>query len=191
MRQDLRYGLIFGGGSVLWLLLMWAIGLHGEERVSYSFVEYFYYVLPIVCISMGIKAVREENGGYIKYGKAFSTGAIISLIGSAIYGLFYYIYTNMINTELLPNKIKQIYSYYEAHPEIVEKTKMSIEELVQMSSAQMGSAIANISIFVAVFIICLLATLIIAAIYKKEPQQSVPTQEEMDAFFNEDNEEVN
>ena len=187
MRKDLRYGLILGGISVVWLLLMWAIGLHGEEKLSYGFIEYFYYLVPIVCISMGIKAVRSENGGYIKYGKAFGAGALISLIGIGIYGLFYYIYINMINMEYIPNKIKQLYAYYEAHPEIVEKTKMSIDELVQMASVQMDSAIANISAFV---IICLLATLIIAAIYKKEQPQSIPTKEEIDAFLNEDNEEV-
>jgi Na+/melibiose symporter-like transporter len=59
-----------------------------------------------------------------------------------------------------------------------------------MASVQMDSAIANISAFVAIFIICLLATLIIAAIYKKEQPQSIPTKEEIDAFLNEDNEEV-
>ena len=53
--------------------------------------------ITAVIIFLGIREVRQQQNGFITFGKGFSTGMVVSVIGAAISAVCSYLYFTVIN----------------------------------------------------------------------------------------------
>lgn len=194
MRQDLKFGLYYGVLACIWVLVCWAIGFDDADApINLMWFSTLFYIIPIVFIVMGVRTLRRENGGYLKYGKGFLAGITIGFIGSLIYGLFSYIYQNLINTSYHENKIAQMYKYFAENPKMIalgNSGQVNKDELLQRSLESVHSPLTLVWGILGVFFALVFVSLIVAAIFRKEkPHSNAPTQEEIDQYLNDDMDE--
>jgi cytochrome bd-type quinol oxidase subunit 2 len=194
MRKDLQFGLIYGLAGAVWVLIMWAIGMHdADANISMSWIESIYLVVAAVIITFGMKSVKKENGGFLTIGQGFKVGAVIVLIGQLISTLFGYIYQNLINTTYVEAKAEQMRQAMMT-PEALaqlEASGISPEEYLSMMMDRMTGPMAYLWSFLGGVILMLLVTLVIAAIVqKKKPHTNEPTKEEIEEFLNDGRTEI-
>jgi hypothetical protein len=82
----LTYGLISGG--ILVALMAITIPLCMNRTLDSIYSEIFGYtsmVLAFILVFLGIRSYRENAGGAITFGKAFTVGLLITLVTSAMY----------------------------------------------------------------------------------------------------------
>src|SRR5688572_1390046 len=81
----LTFGLISGGI----MAVMFIIGLAMHDAIGWESSEVLGYasiVLAFLLIFFGIRSYRDNvAGGSVSFGRAFSVGAMIALVGSLIY----------------------------------------------------------------------------------------------------------
>ena len=95
--------LFVGGANILLGLLFWALNLS-----SNSIVQYLTYLIMLLGIIIGTTSYRNNQlKGNISYGKAFTSGLLISLFTSVILSFFFFILVKLIDPEII-NKIREV-----------------------------------------------------------------------------------
>ena len=174
MRNDLKFGLIGGGVSIAWTLLMWVLGLHQGDLTLGINLSYIALAFPIVIVYFAIRETRnKELEGFISYGKAFSVGAITGIISTVVSTLFSYIYTTVLNPAYeLAMKDYQVAKSIEA----MQKRNMT-EEQINQALQQMNNTSLVVWQYVGAIIsgilMYLLISLIIAAILQKKKIEEI------------------
>lgn len=87
MKATVKYGLILGVSLIIYSLFLNIMGL--AAKWQYGLLN---LVILGVVLFFGMKERREETEGYITYGKALVSGLLIAVIGSALAGVFTYLY---------------------------------------------------------------------------------------------------
>ncbi len=83
----LNYGLMLGIATIIVSVANYAFGNAYQPHWSVNLIS---IILMITFISLGIKKVKESNGGFLKLGQALKTGVGIALI-SGILGIIYFL----------------------------------------------------------------------------------------------------
>jgi hypothetical protein len=170
MTATVKYGLIYGGISVAIPLLLYGLGMDKDDSVR-NFSSVINIALPAVTIFLGIREQRETAGnGYISFGKGFSAGMVIALIGGVIGTVFTYLYFTVLNPGMVTYiKMKQ--------EEELIKRGMSDSQVEQMASTMdMWTNPGMMSAFVLLgaILLGLIISLICSAILKKEnPHENI------------------
>ena len=102
MKTEIKYGLITGAGVCLWVMTVYFLGFHTAPEKMHigEYSGFFSYIIPIVCLYLGIKNKRDkELGGYIRFGQGLTTGFLMTLITALITVIFFFIYNKFINTD--------------------------------------------------------------------------------------------
>jgi len=59
MRNDLKFGLIGGGISIAWTLLMWVLGLHQGDLSLGINLSYITLIFPVFIVYFAIRETRN------------------------------------------------------------------------------------------------------------------------------------
>lgn len=174
MRNDLKFGLIGGGVSIAWTLLMWVLGLHQGNLSLGMTLGYVALIFPILIVFFAIKKTRDkELEGFISYGKGVGVGTITGLIATVVSTLFSYIYMTVLNpgyTEAMKNfqmdKIMQ-------SPQAKNITQEQLSKQMEMMSSPSMQIFQYIGAFVSGILLYAVISLIIAAILQKKKIEEI------------------
>nr|WP_299343657.1 DUF4199 domain-containing protein [Allomuricauda sp.] len=97
----LNYGLILGGISVVFGILLYTQDLHTSQSPA---LMVFNIVIMGVLIFLGVQAFKKANETYLTIGEAIKVGVGIALIAAIIGILYSYILTSFIDPDA-PSKI--------------------------------------------------------------------------------------
>jgi len=122
----LNYGLMLGFASILFHVVLYAMGTIYDPHWSIAIVS---IALTTGFIVLGIKLVKEINEGFISLGECLKVGLGIALISAVVYVAYLAVFTNFIEPE-----------YFTRMAE-VQHQKM-IENYPQMSDEQLEAASA-------------------------------------------------
>ncbi|MGH8019083.1 MAG: DUF4199 domain-containing protein [Opitutaceae bacterium] len=97
-----RHALIFGGGAgvavIVWNLLEFAFGIHGDRISWWKYTGLASMMIPVAAIVIGLIHWRDKAfGGLIRFRDAFGCGLAIGLVFSATLAVFSWIYVGAIN----------------------------------------------------------------------------------------------
>ncbi len=120
----LNYGLLLGIVSVIFGVIMYVTNVYLDPGFIYSAIG---FLVLVVIITLGIKAFKTENGGYLSLGEALKVGIGVAVIGGIITAVWSFVLMNYIE----PEYINQIMD--------VQREKM-VEMNPNMTDAQMESA---------------------------------------------------
>lgn len=127
----LNYGLLLGFVSIVIALLNYVFGdLYNPHWIMIVAST----VSSIAIIVLGIKKVKEFNGGFLSIGEAIKTGLGISLISALIYSVYVAVFFNFIET-----------SYFE-NMALVQEQKI-LEKYPNLTDEQMEGALKNAAMF--------------------------------------------
>lgn len=164
MKPSMKYGLIYAGISVGLSLLAFGLGMEKEDSVQ-SVTRWVSIALPAVTVFLGIRAQRDEFGnGFIGFGKAFGTGFMISLIGSAIITLYTYLYFTVLNPGMVDYiKLKQ-------EEEMLNRglSESQVEAMASQMETWASPGMMSLFIILGGILLGAVISLICSAILKKE-----------------------
>jgi hypothetical protein len=96
--QIKRWGIATGVLRVIWLIGEYIIGLHGPYVKYHPLVSIFASIIPIVCLPLGMKSVRNlELNGYANYSQLVRIGVYISVVSLVIAMAGQLLYNVIIN----------------------------------------------------------------------------------------------
>lgn len=167
-KTGLRMGLIGGLIMILYALLGFVFNLNNPSNLVMSIVfGLLSFVLLIGILVYSVRSHRKEQGGYIKFGKAFLvcliTAVIMGLLGSA----FNYIYLQFIDPNYMENMVDGLVSMYEQ----MGLTEEQIDTAIAQVQNNMKPRRQLITSLATNLIGGSIIALIIAAIMKKNPPQ--------------------
>lgn len=169
MSTAFMYGLYVAAANILLSLIMHFLGLWSTDTMWIGYVAFIFLTIGIV---MAIKERRDnENGGDIRFGQAFSTGFTVVLISAIIGALFYYIYAEFINPDMV-TQIKEGMEkgLAEQQSKMTEQEYEQTREMTLMFADPAWTAIWQL---LASLLIGSVITVISAAILRKNPQPQV------------------
>lgn len=161
MKTEVRYGLYYGGFSILWVLVMYVTELNRSGAANYlNLVTMLAMVLLIVNM---VNEKKSENEGFINFSTIFKGGLIIGSLGGVISSLFYFVYLKFIDVNMIEYLKQKMISDMEKQglPDKVIDQAISQSNMFMNPNALVLTGVLG-SIFVAVVI-----SLIIAGIMKK------------------------
>jgi len=155
---------MLGGVLAAVPLIFYAIGIEKDESVQ-TISGFLNVAIVAIIIFVGIREVREVDGkGYITFGKGFSTGMLISLIGGIISAVFSYLYFTVINPGMVT------YIRLKAEADMVAEGRSDSEIEMAASWVEMFTSPGMMAVFAIVgcLFIGVVASLVCAGILKKE-----------------------
>jgi|SRR6478736_5904102 len=169
MGTKFTYAVILTIVGAVMRLLMYFTGFETEKLATGQYFGWLGFVLMVVILFLGIKAVREEAPGkYMSYGKGLGAGVLISLYSSLMSAVYNFIHLKFINTQFADYQMEIIHAKW-------EKAGMSSAQMDQaegVTRMMMGPTVqAGFTIFFGVCI-GLIVSLIIAAILKRPAPES-------------------
>src|SRR5258706_2146654 len=100
MSRELRYGLIAGFITAIWMSLGYTLGWETSEMGKYA--PYLSLIILAAAIYITILFKRERDmDGAITFKEAFMAGLSVSFVVGVMVGIFLLIYSPYINTDLL------------------------------------------------------------------------------------------
>lgn len=133
------YGLIAGVIVATLMLLTMPVG---KENANYDMGEVLGYVSMIAALSMiffGVKALRDKYlGGTITFGKALSTGLLITLVAGIIYCITWEVYYQQSGATFMADYT----SYYIKKMQEEGASSQEVEEM-KASMASMAELYEN------------------------------------------------
>lgn len=121
-RNVLVYGTISGLISVIWGLIAMTVLPKNMHMTLGMVLGYTSMIIANIFLVVGVKNYRDKyNGGVITFGRAFTVGLLIALIGSTIYVLTWLIYFFGVGTDFM--------EYYSncMHQELVASGASAVE----------------------------------------------------------------
>ena len=153
-----KWGLIYAATAIV---ITYAIELSG--LTSTSSLQYLTYLPFIAFLCLTQTEYREELGGYVNYGNAFSAGFRYAVFSGLLLGVFTYLYLSFLSPGMLDKAIEVTQTQLE------EKNTPSaqIEKTIDIMK-KWGPILGAFSAAVGYAIIGAIISLITAAIFKKE-----------------------
>jgi len=127
----LNYGLMLGFVSIIVALVNYVFGDLYKPHWILIVVSLLATTAVIV---LGVKKLKELNGGFLSVGQAIKTGLGIALISALIYAVYLALFFNFIET-----------SYFENVALVQEQTIM--ESYPNLTDEQLEGAIKNAAMF--------------------------------------------
>ncbi len=155
----LNYGLILGFAGIFINVAVFAMGQTYNPHWAVGVIG---IIVTIAIIVLGIKKVKEQNGGFLTLGEALKTGLGIALISGLIGTVYTLIFTNFIEPEYYTRLLEiQQQKILETYPNFTdEQLETSMEMTKKMTGPVITSAVAIIGSLFIGFIISLIGGLI-------------------------------
>jgi uncharacterized membrane protein SirB2 len=166
MSTTLLYAFIMAIAQIVVTLISYFLGYQTDKMSSGSWFQIVPLVVSIVILTLGIRAVREEQPGkYMTYGKGLSTGILIALFSSVIGAIYAYIHFTYVNPGF-PDYLIETSRVKWAAAGMSESKMEGAEKGVRWFTRP---AIQSIFSLVIGFIFGLILSLIISAFLKRTP----------------------
>ena len=124
----LQYGLLLGGISVVFALMLFFLDMHYTQESSVGIIS---IIITIAVIVLGQYNFRKDNNGFLSFGEALKLGVGIALISSIIGVTYQVLLVTVIDPDTIPKMITIAENQlYESYPE------MSQEQIDQMLEMQ-------------------------------------------------------
>ncbi len=171
MGTKFTYALILTiSGAVLNLLLFFT-GYQTEKLATGQYFQWIGFIIMIVVLVLGIKAVREEAPDKaLSYGKGVGTGAIISLLGGLMSAVYMFIHFKFINTEFVDYQMEIVRGQWEA----AGMSGAQMEQAEGVTRAMMGPVAQAILTPIMSVIFGTIISLIASAFLKRTPATPPP-----------------
>ena len=155
----LNYGLMLGFASILISVALYAMGKTYDPHWS---VGVFSTLITAVVVILGIKKIKEFNGGFLSLSEALKTGLGIALISGLIFVVYNLIFVTFIEPEYFARMMEvQQQKLIETYPNFSdEQLEASLEMAKKMSGPMINSAIIIIGSLFLGFVISLIGGLI-------------------------------
>lgn len=152
MKNKLKYSILIGILSFIWLLVEYLFGLHTPENIRiFSTVTLFSYLIPILLIIKALRLEKKQLSGIIRFSESFKAGFLITLFSSVFVVFFQFVYHFVIN----PNYFQMMIDYSKS---------MGINNAEDYFN--LGSYL--LQVFAGNFIIGILVSIITSTIIKKK-----------------------
>ena len=150
---------MLGVASILISLVNFSFGDVYKPHWSISLIS---FVVSVVFIVLGLKALKESNGNLLSLGESLKTGFGIALISGIISIIYFFAFTNFIEPDYFVNVAKvQEATLIETYPNFTDEQMESAMAMSQkFSGIGMMSAIIKIMSLFFGFIISLISGLI-------------------------------
>jgi hypothetical protein len=105
MKNALKYGLLIGALSGLWILLMHFLNVYHQAKngpFNIHWMEYLSVLIPLIGLYLGIKNFRNNiNGGKLEFVEGLMEGFKILLVGFVLYAAASTFYLQYSNSQIL------------------------------------------------------------------------------------------
>ncbi|SHM30633.1 Protein of unknown function [Cyclobacterium lianum] len=103
-QTEIKWGLIFGLMSLLWMVLERVAGLHGPYIEQHAIYTNFVAIPAIAIYVLGLLEKRKKYyGGSMSYGQGFKAGLFITLVVTLLTPLTMWLTLNVITPDFLDN----------------------------------------------------------------------------------------
>lgn len=160
MKSTMTSGAILGVALVIFSLILYMTGLIFSKGLNY-----ISWLILVGGIVLGMKSYRDQQQGFISYGRALGVGMLTVLFASIIAALFNYILYAFIDPSLIEKSIEM------ARNQMVEKGTLSDEQIemgLNMTKKIMQPGIMSLMTILGSGFMGLIFSLIIAAFMKNE-----------------------
>lgn len=174
-KMVLRYGL-YSAAVMMGVFLFTFFFIGKESELGFKISEIIGYatiLLSMIFVFLGIKKHRDENNnGSITFWEALLTGTLIAAIPALAFGLYNLFYIEVLDPEFLDKyynyRLEQAQTTLSSEEFETEKSKMESEkEMFQSPATQF------FVMFLTVFVIGFIVSLISSIILKKEEAPSI------------------
>ena len=114
MGTKFTYALILTIASAVFNLALYFTGFQTEKLAVGQYLQWIGFIIMIVVLFLGIKAVREESPGkYMSYGKGVGSGVLISLFSGLMSAVYTFIHFKFVNTEFVDYNMQLVRAKWE------------------------------------------------------------------------------
>jgi hypothetical protein len=170
MNAKLSYGLILAAGNIVLTLVGFLLGYQSDNIANGTWFSFLIYVLCVVVLWLGIKAVREEaKDKSLSYGKGVGSGVLIALYGqtlAAIYSFFHLTFINPNFGEFMMNAMRQ--KWAAAH-----MSDAQIEQASNFMRFTLSPVWLSIIGLIYMVLFALVVALVVSAFLRRAPQPVV------------------
>ena len=159
-----KYGLILGLALTAFQMVIFTAGLFTNQALGY-----LSWVILIGLLIVAIKAYKDENEGFMTFGKGVGVGALTSIIGAVIVTLVVFIYIQFVDPGIIDQMVDMsIEKAAEMNPtlddEALEQARGMTEKFILPGI--IGGSLLGTAIMGTIF------SLIISAIMKNDPPKA-------------------
>jgi ABC-type sugar transport system permease subunit len=172
MGTKFTYALILTIAGAVLNLALYFTGFQTEKLATGQYFQWLGFVIMIVILFLGIKAVREESPGkFLSYGKGVGSGVLISLYSGLMSAVYTFIHFKYVNTEFVDYNMELIRAKW-AQAGMGADQMEKAEGMTRMFMGPVSMAIMSpiMSVFIG-----LIVSLIIAAILKRPAPEGSTT----------------
>lgn len=170
----LRYGLYGSLWSLLLFVIAYLIFHRGQDDFdTREIVGWATIVLSLIFVFLGIKYFRDKiNNGYLSFGQGMKLGILITLFPSVIFGIWSLFYVYYLDPDFNTK-------YFDAQVEKLRKTVPAnelaarVKEMESYKELNQNPAFAFGLMFLSVFLIGLIITIVSSFILKRKPRTSL------------------
>ncbi|MBP6660852.1 MAG: DUF4199 domain-containing protein [Chitinophagales bacterium] len=156
----IKFGIITGLVSIILSLVFYFINVEYD-----SWSRYVSILISMILVFIGVKNIAAENANkLISFVSLFKAGMLITLILAIISIVYFFIYTNFINTDFMDG-LMQVQKEQMADKGLSEEKIETAMEMAQKFSSPIFMTITSFFTFI---VIGAISSAIGAAIYKKE-----------------------
>jgi len=155
----LNYGLLLGLASVALSVVTYVMGVHLERPWWASVLG---IVIMAALIVYGLKAFKQDNGGFLSLGEAIKVGLAISVIAGIIGAVYNYVFVTVIEPDFVAQMMEITKEQMiEQNPDMTEEQmEMGLSITEKFMSPGIMSAMAIIFTLFLGFIISLISGLV-------------------------------
>jgi Protein of unknown function (DUF4199) len=169
----LQCGVLFGVIMILEFVIGYILNIDPTTNQSFGVIISVlnYFILPAILIYVACNAYKTKlNNGFISFGQCLKIGVTICIIAGLLYGLFSAAF-GMMFPEYFEEMMKKMRIVMrDKNPEM---TSEQIDMAITMSKKFMNPIISIPITVIMYAFIGLIISLIIGAIVKKDPNQSI------------------
>lgn len=99
----LRYGLILGGISIVFGIMLYSLDMQYDQSWGVSLVN---FAIMIAVIIMGLMAFRKDNNGLMSLGQALKVGIGAALISGILAVIYQMVLMNVIEPDFMANMME-------------------------------------------------------------------------------------
>lgn len=156
----LQYGLLLGGISVVFALMLFFLDMHYSQESAVGIIS---IAITAAVIILGQYNFRKENEGFLSFGESLKLGVGIALISSVIGVTYQVLLVTVIDPDTIPKMIEIAKNQlYDANPEMTQEQLDGILEMQKkFISPQMMVAFGLIGGLLIGFVISMISGLIL------------------------------
>jgi hypothetical protein len=164
----LWFGLITGAVLILYSLILFLAGLHTNRSVGY-----FGYVILIGGMVWGTLEYRKKHlGGFMTYGKAFTSCFMIGLYAGLILAVYMFIFTKFIHPGFIQEMLDiSRQAIYESNANMTDE---QVEQALEISAKFMSPPMMAVWTFLGYLVASAIIGLLASIFLKKEDKSVTP-----------------